>query len=78
MAAITDSEHLAEQFEKAVDWLHNKCTGYVPVDGMRYGCKVSIAYVYRVKRPGKPHVWFCVDMESSWQIKKIRRICCNQ
>lgn len=68
-----------ELLYKANDWLNDKCVGkWTGVVGMRNGHAAFIAYIFTIVRPDKPNVVFCMDMKSSWEIAKIRRICVSQ
>lgn len=64
------------QLEKARRWLIDKCSNnWYGVSGIRNGHAAYIAYLFKIKRPDKSPIWFCMDMENSYTIKRIRRIC---
>ena len=72
----TDKYIKIQQLRKAANWLHSKTKGkYLSVAMTRNGYSQFIAYVYRIERSDKSSIWFCMDMESQWVIKKIKRIC---
>lgn len=61
--------------QKACDWLNIKCKyGYMPVVANRRGYAQFIAYVFKLKRPDKVSVWYCVDTLED-VVVRIRRIC---
>ena len=60
--------------EKARDWLSDKTNIVIPVDVVR-GHAMYCAYIYKIIRPGKTSLYYCVDMQNSWTIKQIKRIC---
>lgn len=60
--------------QKACDWLNEKCEGYSPVAVKRRNYAEFVAYVFKLKRPGKVSVWYCMDVIEGEAVR-IRRIC---
>lgn len=63
---------MKKQLVRAIEWFRAHCTDPLPV--YVKGAGHAIAWLYRLIRPGKPTVWYCVDMEI-WEVKRIRRLC---
>lgn len=69
------TEHHKKQLRKAASWLDDKVKGnYLPVVAVRRGYAEFVAYVYKVKRLGKPDVWYCLEIFDQ-HITQIKRIC---
>lgn len=70
-----NADHRKKQLKKAASWLDDKVAGnYLPVVEVRRGYAEFVAYVYKVKRPDKPNVWYCMEVDEG-HVKQIKRIC---
>lgn len=59
------------QLEKATRWLSQRCH-LIPVYVNRYQL---VAHLYKMERENKPSVWYCMDMKTYWEPKRLKRIC---
>jgi len=62
------------QLKKAMDWLNRKC--YNEWCRVMVGNCHVVAFIFRLRREGKPDVRYCVDVVSEFGgPKQIKRIC---
>jgi hypothetical protein len=68
---------LKEQLNKALYWIEKKCFyhNFPVVTILPKGYARFIAHIFRMKRQGKPSVWYLVSIDDEHEISKIKRIC---
>jgi hypothetical protein len=68
---------LKEQLKKAVHWIEKKCfyQNFRVVSIFPKGYARLIAHIFRMKRQGKPSVWYLVRIDGDHDIASVKRIC---
>jgi hypothetical protein len=64
------------KLKDAFRWLNHRCKNALPlVDLDTQGCAYFSGYLFKIKREGKPSVWYLVKLEEDYKITSIKRIC---
>lgn len=66
------------KLKRALRWIEERAKPHaLPVAVNRRGFAEFVAHVFKIERPGKPGLWFCVAwLPDQGGIAKVRRVCC--
>lgn len=66
-----------DTLQKACDWLNDKCDGqFWPYAALnKHGTAYFKAYIFKIRRENKPSLYFEMEMVSSREYSRIKRIC---
>ena len=60
------------RLDKAHKWLREHCERWTHVYVSKTHC---VAYLFKITA-GKRPFWFCLDVGTSWEFKRLRRLKC--